>query len=196
MLNGIASIYRLRMRPATICAAAFFSLASYNVFAAVTSCNAIVELPSEKRSGCTCGGALAKLPVSAPPGMKLVAACFPKYENGGWDGSFYFTGRYVELGTVTREDNEMVGDMLSYQAQKFSTYSPLASEATHLKFWDDPAAFKKFRAPRPTKKTPCWSAKVTIEVTALHLLGGGNDESGSYPLKYRVLRLGKYRSCN
>ena len=128
--------------------------------------------------------------------MKLVAACYPKYENEGWDGSFYFTGRYVQHGTVTREDNELFGDVLSYQAQKRLIYSQFTSEADYLKFWDDPAAFKKFRAPRPTGKTRCWSAKAKIEVTALHVLGGRSDQSGSYPLKYRVLKLGKYRSCD
>ena len=173
-----------------------FCSSAYSAAAAETACKATTNLSNEELTRCTCGNEVAKLPVSAPLGMKLVAACGQKYESGEWSGGFYFAGSNVQSGTVTREFNEVFGDMLSFDADKSVPYQQFLSEAQHLKFWDDPTAIQRFRAPRPTERNSCWSARAKIEVQVLHILAGGIDEAGSYPRKYRVLSLGKYRRCS
>ena len=170
-------------------------LSCHNAVASQPICSAIVGLPRDQLAGCTCGPLVAKLPVAAPSGMKLVAACGEIEENGSWYGGFYFTGRHVQSGTVTREENEWFGDSLQFDAEAQLPYQAFSSEGQHLKFLDDPGANKRFRAPRPTRKIACWSAKAKIEIQVLQVLSGGTDESGSYARKYRVLSLGPYRPC-
>lgn len=183
------------MRVAAIFATVLLGLSSHNAGASEPTCSAIVGLPRDQLAGCTCGPLVAKLPVAAPSGMKLVAACGENEENGSWYGGFYFTGRHVQSGTVKREENEWFGDSLWFDADTQLPYQAFSSEGQHLKFSDAAGANKRFRAPRPTQKTGCWSAKAKIEIQILQVLSGGTDESGSYARKYRVLSLGQYRPC-
>lgn len=185
----------MRMRFITISAMALFCSSGHSAVAAETACKTTANLGAEELMRCTCGNGVARLPMSAPPGMKLVASCGQKHESGEWHGGFYFAGSYVQSGTVTREFNHVLGDTLSFAGEKSVPYQQFLSEAQLLKFWDDPTAIKKFRAPRPTQRNGCWSARAKIEVQILYVLTGGTDEAGSYPRKYRVLNLGKYRPC-
>ncbi len=183
------------MRTAALSAMVLMGLAGQSAVAAETPCTAIVALRGEELADCTCGRALAPMPMSAPPGMTLITACGSKYEHDAWDGGFYFRGSHVTRGLVTRENNAMHGDLLSFTSTQSGPYRQFASAAGHLKFWDDPVAMRRFHAPRPTEKTPCWAASAKIDVQILHVLAGGSDQSGSYPRKYRVLSVGKYRPC-
>lgn len=184
------------MRSTTLLAAVLSCSAAHSAVATETTCRATGYLADEDLMRCTCGNGVARLPISAPLGMKLVASCGQRYESGEWHGGFYFAGSHVQSGTVTREFNEVFGDTLSFSAEKSEPYQQFLSEVQHLKFWDDPIAIKKFRAPRPTQRNSCWSARAKIEVRVLYILTGGTDEAGSYPRKYRVLRVGKYRQCD
>lgn len=183
------------MRLIAIFAMVLFCSSCHSAVAAETDCHATANLGADELMRCTCGKGAARLPMSAPPGMKLVASCGQKHESGDWYGGFYFAGSYVQSGTVTREFNDIFGDILSFAGQKSFPHQQFLSEAQLLKFWDDPTAIKKFRAPRPTQKNGCWSARAKIEVQVLYVLAGGADQAGSYPLRYRVLNLGKYRPC-
>jgi len=164
--------------------------------ASEVGCNAITELQGEETAGCKCGSELAKFSVTAPRGMKLLAACNARKVHGSWEGGFYFKGAFVQSGTVKREFNELFGDSLWFSSENETGYSELASAIHSLKFWDDPVAIKKFDAPAPTDKVMCWTTESKIEVKLLYVLAGGTDEAGSYPKKFRVISRGKYRPCD
>ena len=137
----------------------------------------------------------AQVSVVAPPGMKLVAACGAEKLNGSWSGGFYFTGRYVVSGVVKREDDDWFGDSLWFEAESKRPGVQFFDAGKSLRFLDDSSANRRFRASPPTDGARCWSARVTIEVRVLHVLAGGTDQDGGFPLQYRVSRLGKYQNC-
>jgi hypothetical protein len=183
------------MRFAVLCMAVMLGLAAPRPAAAEAACGAIAGLRAEELTGCTCGKALAQLPLSAPPGMRLVAACGQQDEHGDWTGRFLFVGSHVESGTVTREEDEFFGDMLRFTAEKSLPFEQFANASAELKFWDDADANRRFRAPRPTLAISCRSAQARLEIQVLEVISGGGDQDGSYPRKYRVLNIGKYRPC-
>lgn len=91
-------------------------------------------------------------------------------------GGFLFEGKVVMNAEVERQDEP----------------SGVSMRFGGMKFIDEDKAFK---APKLTESSHCWIGDAKIELTRLFVMEGGTDEAGEWPMKSRVLKTGKFRSC-
>lgn len=160
-------------------------------------CNSIPELQPYALSGFECGKGLSKLPITAPKGMSLIAACgYKKEEFIGIVGEFYFKGKATVNGEVRRVNDSVSGDSVWFDAKTPGKDSEFSSAILSLKFGDDPIAIQKFKLPPLSEESPCWAADAVVSVKLLYVLSGyGSNEEGNYPKEFEVLEVGQYRQC-
>lgn len=154
--------------------------------------------PDDRPASCMCGrGALKSLSVKPPANMRLVAACGVEKDRFGFlHGVFYFEGPSTIAGSVVRERSETSGDAMFFESSvPPGRHVVFKRRPGGMRLGDAAATFRRFNAPRPTEKTPCWVAGAKIRLMSLRVVAGSGDEAGSYPLKYEVLSVGKYGAC-
>lgn len=161
------------------------------------SCKNIPELQQHAPGECVCGKGLSKLPLTAPDGMSLIAACgYKKEEFVGTVGEFYFKGKATLKGEVRRVNSSASRESVLFDAKVSGKYSEFRNAVLSLKLEDEPGVIEQFKLPPPTAESPCWAADAVIRVRMLYVLSGyGLDDEGSYPKQYDVLKVGQQRQC-
>ena len=147
---------------------------------------------------CQCESWLARMNIKSPyEGLQLHGVCnYKKEQSGDATGNFYFKGEYVIVGDVTREENSVLGDYLTFSGPKIKSLAPFYESSVSFRFENNQEAFFRFKTPKLSRKHPCWTTKAKIVVTDLYvLIDGGTDFMGNYPTKYRILDIGKYKAC-
>jgi hypothetical protein len=166
---------------------------------AQTPCEAFKDFhPDDRHADCVCSqSALKSLSVTPPANMRLVAACGAEKDTFGFlRGVFYFAGPATISGSAVRERSEASGDAMFFEASSPPGKHVVFKRAPGgMRLGDAPATFRGFSAPKPTEKTPCWVAGAKIRLASLRVVAGSGGEAGSYPIKYDVLSVGKYRAC-
>lgn len=162
-----------------------------------SSCESIPELKRQGWPGysvkeCDCSADLAsRFKVNSPKGMSLIAVCGQRDEGLG---GYFFRGASKVTGEIKR--NEYASGLnLHFHAPHAARYDRFASSLTRMKFIDEKAALKHFRAPALDAAAQCWKATAELMVSSILVLLGENDEAGNWPLEYRVLSVGKYEKC-
>ena len=165
--------------------------------AADMSCDRIPELQQFDMSECECGSGLSQLPIVAPKGMSLVAAC--GYENEefiGMVGEFYFKGMALVTGTVRHANNPAPEGAVRFEANTTGDQIPFRSAILSLNFDDDSFAIQRFGAPPVSEQTPCVSADATISVKLLYVKASYvENEEGNFPKLFDVMKIGRYVQC-
>lgn len=114
-------------------------------------------------------------------------------------GAFLFQGEQIISGVIRREPSEFINEFTFRNESKtvsWPTNPPIFfRHEVYLQFPDAISAEKKFRTPKPNKRTPCWEAIVKIKVTEMESIFGWDNTEGDYPQKYSVLEIGPYRNC-
>ena len=161
------------------------------------SCSRIPDLQNLDMSECECGKNLSRLPITAPQGMSLIAACGYKNEEFiGVVGDFYFKGKETVKGEVRHVNNPASGDSVLFDATASGQHSQISSAIRSLNFEDDTLAIQKFKLPPVSEQSPCLAADAVVRVTLLHVKAGyEEDEEGNYPQAFEVLKVGQYRPC-
>jgi hypothetical protein len=161
------------------------------------SCNRIPELQHFDLSECECGKGLSRLPITAPKGMALIAACgFKKEAFIGVVGEFYFKGKATVKGEVRHVNSPASAPAVLFDANASDDQTPFRNAVLSLKFDDDSFAIQKFKAPLVSEQSPCLAADAVISVKLLHVKAGyDEDEEGSYPKVFEVLEVGQYKPC-
>jgi hypothetical protein len=161
------------------------------------SCSRIPDLQNFDMSECECGKHLSRLPITAPKGMSLIAACGYKNEEFiGVVGDFYFKGKETVKGEVRHVNNPASGDSVLFDATASGQHIQISSAIRSLNFEDDTLAIQKFKLPPVSEQSPCLAANAVVRVTLLHVKAGyEEDEEGNYPQAFEVLKVGQYRPC-
>lgn len=170
---------------------------SFCASASDISCSRIPELQHFDLSQCDCGKNLSRLPITAPQGMSLIAACgYKKEEFVGVVGEFYFMGNATVKGEVKRVNSLVSGGSVLFNANAAGNQNQFRSAILSLRFGEDSFAIQKFKLPSVSEQLPCMSADAVIRVKLLHVKAGyESDEEGSYPQVFEVLKVGPYRQC-
>ncbi len=165
--------------------------------AADMSCNRIPELQQYDMADCVCGSGLSKLPIFAPRGMALVAACGYKNEEFvGVVGKFYFKGMAFVAGRVRHVNNPAPVGTVQFEAVTTGSQIPFRSATLSLKFDDASSAIQRFGAPPVSEQTPCVSANATISVKLLYVKASFDEnEEGNFPKDFEVFKVGPYEPC-
>ena len=111
-------------------------------------------------------------------------------------GHYLFVGEAQLSGVVTRTETESLGDTVTFSAsEQFEAFLPSVTGA--LSFQNDvETAVQKFDIPDTTNRRKCVAAPATIILRRLYVNAGyGGDTDGSFPLEYKVLKVGKFRKC-
>ena len=176
--------------------ATFFAI-PFCASASDISCSRIPDLQNFDMSECECGKNLSRLPITAPKGMSLIAACNYKNEEFiGVVGDFYFKGKETVKGEVRHVNDPASGDSVMFDATASGQHSQISSAIRSLNFEDDTYAIQKFKLPPVSEQSPCLAADVVINVTLLHVKAGyEEDEEGNYPKAFEVLKVGQYGPC-
>ena len=117
--------------------AAFFAI-PLCASASDISCSRIPELQHFDLSECECGKNLSRLPITAPKGMSLIAACNYKNEEFiGVVGDFYFKGKETVKGEVRHVNDPASGDSVLFDATASGQHSQISSAIRSLNFEDD-----------------------------------------------------------
>ena len=162
-----------------------------------TSCSHIPELQLIDLSECECGKNLSQLPITAPKGMSLIAACgYKKEEFIGTVGEFYFKGNATVKGEVRHVNSPAFGNLVLFDSKAFGQHSQFSSAIRSLSFVDDSFAIQQFKLPLVSEQSPCLAADAVISLTLLYVKAGYEEnEEGNYPLGFEVLKVGQYRPC-
>jgi hypothetical protein len=162
-----------------------------------TSCSQISDLQNLDLSECECGKHLSRLPIAAPKGMRLIAACgYKKEEFIGVVGDFYFKGKATIKGEVRHVNSTASGGSVMFDALASGQQSQFSSAIRSLSFEDDTDANQKFKLPPVSEQSPCLAAEAVVNVTLLHVKAAyESDEEGNYPKTFEVLKVGQYRPC-
>lgn len=161
------------------------------------SCDRIPELQHFDLSGCECGSGLSRLPIAAPKGMSLVAACGYKNEEFiGVVGEFYFKGKAFVTGKVKHVNDPAPRGTVLLDANTSGKQTPFKSAILSLKFDDDSFAIQRFGVPPVSEQSPCVSADATINVKLLYVKASYDEsEDGNYPKVFEVFKVGQYEPC-
>lgn len=161
------------------------------------SCDRTPELQHFDMSECECGSSLSRLPIAAPKGMTLVAACGYKNEEFiGVVGEFYFKGMALVTGKVRHVNNPAPRGTILLDANTTGKQTPFRSATLSLKFDDDSFAIQRFGAPPVSEQSPCVSADATMNVKLLYVKATYDEsEGGNYPKVFEVFKVGQYEPC-
>ena len=166
--------------------------------AADVSCDRIPELQQYEIAGCECGSGLSKMPIVAPKGMALVAACgYQNEEFVGVVGGFYFKGAAFVTGRARHVDNSTSEGAMQFDTKNTTgSQTPFKSATQSLKFDDDSSAVQRFGAPAVSGESPCMSADATIKVKLLYVKASFDEnEEGNFPKDFEVYKVGPYEPC-
>ena len=166
--------------------------------AADISCDRIPELQQYDMAECECGSGLSKMPIVAPKGMALIAACGYKNEEFvGVVGEFYFKGAAFVTGRVRHVYNPAPEVAVRFEANNTTgDQVPFKSATLSLKFDDDSSAVQRFGVPTESGGSPCMSADATIKVKLLYVKASFDEnEEGNFPKDFEVFKVGPYEPC-
>ena len=153
---------------------------------------------------CDCGKNLAKRylgesgEIIAPSKLPITRVCNYRWseDRSYLNASFLFSGSVEVNGIIRRYESDSLGDQAEFHVD---TDNPeLVVQPTYLlknlRLAND--AFRKFRIPKLTEKTRCWSAAARIRIRKIESdRDAGTDFSGDYLLDYDVIRVGKFSRC-
>ena len=161
------------------------------------SCDSLPELQQLDMSGCECGSSLAKLPIVAPRGMSLIAACgFKNEEFVGIVGKFYFKGNARVAGTVRHSKPPSRNSTLEFVANTPGRPIPFLNATRSLKFADESSESERFGAPPALEDGACASAQTLLNVKLLYVNASYDEsEEGNFPKDYDVLKVGPFEVC-
>jgi hypothetical protein len=161
------------------------------------SCDRIPELQQFDMSECECGSGLSGLPIAAPKGTSLIAACGYKNEEFiGIVGGFYFKGKATVKGKVRHVSNPAPEGAVLFDANATGMQIPFRNAILSLKFDDDSFAVQRFGAPPVSEQSPCVSADATIKVKLLYVKATYDEnEDGNFPKDFEVFKVGPYEPC-
>jgi len=185
------------MRAITVQLCLAFLFYSFCAEAAENMCNNIPELQPFDLDGCECGKSISKLPITAPKGMSLIAACnYKKVEFVGSTGRFYFKGKATLSGNVRRKNGSDFRDSILFDANKTVAENSFRSAVNTMRVVGDLNTINKFKSPPLSEESPCWASVANITVKLLYVISGyESDEEGSYPKDLDVLKVGQYSPC-
>ena len=166
--------------------------------AADVSCDRVPELQQFDVAACECGSGLSKIPIVAPKGMKLIAACGYKNEEFiGVEGGFYFKGAALVTGRVKHANNSSPEGAMQFEAKDTTGDEiPFKDATLSLKFDDDSGAVQRFAAPAVSAELPCMSADARIKVNLLYVKASFDEnEEGNFPKDFDVYKVGPYEPC-
>jgi hypothetical protein len=160
-------------------------------------CNRIPELQHFSIAECECGKGLSKIPVAAPNGMSLIAACgYKKEEFIGIVGDFFFKGNATFNGEIRRVNDPVSGDTVWFNSKAKRKKNIFGVSVLPMKLESDFITVQKFKMPPLSEESPCWAADATIRVTFIYVTTGYNsNEETSYPKEFKVLKVGQYKQC-
>ena len=162
---------------------------------------------------CVCGKALKNIVATAPPTLRLVAACGLRWPGGEpidisarritLDaftsgnipyGVFFFEGRMTIRGTLRFEPGPAGEYGFEPRPALVAGRTPLSLLLANLEF-EDQRELDRLPVPRRLRDRNCLTADATLRVDGIRLVIGGTDEEGSFPIVYKVLRASTYRAC-
>jgi hypothetical protein len=163
-------------------------------------CELLRDLKKPNPKLCICSESLSKLPITIPDGFSLTAACnFHQPYGDDVLGTYTFQGNVVLSGVIHWSadfDSEEGGPLLMFTDNRKIPFSQFRSVTSALTFRDLESAPRQFKAPKLTRKSNCWEAPATIQLSVLVAdVGYGTDTEGMFAEQFKVLRIGRYAQC-
>lgn len=151
----------------------------------------------EELANCECNsnGFDNRLPEGGRSDILPVAICdFHVYE-GGNRGRYYYNLDLIIVGKVIVEVPSEVEIFHLEVDEKMQQSLPRLD--SNLRFFDTSESVKLLlNIPYKGKRNGCWEAPASIRVSQLQVNSiNGQDEDGIYAEKFKLIKVGKYKSC-